>query len=116
MLFSSGDSPQSISSILSGEGLDEVQPGESPFVFSAACYLPTSLSSPATAVKLHRLIPQPAQGQPIVVTLATRVEGMTTQSALRPDAMPGDGSDTEQRCRMNARSMKSKMLARASSA
>jgi hypothetical protein len=37
MLFSSGDSPQNASSILSGEGFDEVQPGESPFVVSAAC-------------------------------------------------------------------------------
>jgi hypothetical protein len=35
MLFSSGDSPQNASSILSGEGLDEAQPGESPFVVSA---------------------------------------------------------------------------------
>ena len=43
MLFSSGDSPQNASSILSGEGLDEVQPGDSPFVVSAACHLPTSL-------------------------------------------------------------------------
>jgi hypothetical protein len=32
MLFSSGDSPQNASSILSGEGFDEVQPGESPLV------------------------------------------------------------------------------------
>jgi hypothetical protein len=47
MLFSSGDSPQSTSSILSGEGFDEVQPGESPLVVSAVCRLPTSLSSPA---------------------------------------------------------------------
>jgi hypothetical protein len=44
MLFSSGDSPQNASSILSGEGLDEVQPGESPFVVSAVSRLPTSLS------------------------------------------------------------------------
>ena len=36
MLFSSGDSPQSASSNLSGEGFDEVQPGESPFVVFAA--------------------------------------------------------------------------------
>jgi hypothetical protein len=41
MLFSSGDSPQSASSILSGEGFDEVQPGESPFVFPQhSAYLP----------------------------------------------------------------------------
>jgi hypothetical protein len=48
MLFSSGDSPKNASSILSGERLDEVQPGESPFVFSAAFDAPTSLT-PATA-------------------------------------------------------------------
>jgi hypothetical protein len=47
MLFSSGDSPQSASSNLSGEGFDEVQPGESPFVVSAAKSLGNSLSSPA---------------------------------------------------------------------
>jgi hypothetical protein len=41
MLLSSGDSPQNASSILSGEGFDEVQRGESPFVVSALCYLPT---------------------------------------------------------------------------
>ena len=35
MLFSSGDSPQNASSILSGEGFDEVYRGESPFVVSA---------------------------------------------------------------------------------
>jgi hypothetical protein len=35
MLFSSGDSPRNLSSILSGEGLDEVERGESPFVPSA---------------------------------------------------------------------------------
>ena len=35
VLFSSGDSPQSASSNLLGEGFDEVQPGESPFVVSA---------------------------------------------------------------------------------
>jgi hypothetical protein len=35
MLFSSGGSPQNASSILSGEGFDEAQPGESPFVVSA---------------------------------------------------------------------------------
>jgi hypothetical protein len=33
MLFSSGDSPQSASSNLSGEGFDEVQPGGSPLLF-----------------------------------------------------------------------------------
>ena len=48
MLFSSGDSPKNTSSILSGERLDEVQPGESPFVFSAAFDAPTSLT-PSTA-------------------------------------------------------------------
>jgi hypothetical protein len=47
MLFSSGDSPQSASSNLSGEGFDEV-PGESPFVVSTAFHLPTSLT-PVTA-------------------------------------------------------------------
>ena len=47
MLFSSGDSPKNASSILSGEGFDEVQPGGSPFVVSAVCHLPISLSSPA---------------------------------------------------------------------
>jgi len=35
MLFSSGDSPQHASSILSGEGFDEAYRGGSPFVFSA---------------------------------------------------------------------------------
>jgi hypothetical protein len=44
MLFSSGDSPHCASSILSGEGLDEVQPGESPFIISAVFHLPVSLS------------------------------------------------------------------------
>jgi hypothetical protein len=39
MLFSSGDSLQSTSSNLSGEGFDEVQPGESPFFVSAVCTL-----------------------------------------------------------------------------
>jgi hypothetical protein len=48
MLFSSGGSPQNASSILSGEGFDEVQPGESPLVVSTAFHLPTSLT-PATA-------------------------------------------------------------------
>jgi hypothetical protein len=43
MLFSSGGSSQSASSNLSGEGFDEVQPGESPFVVSAVCYLPPRL-------------------------------------------------------------------------
>jgi hypothetical protein len=47
MLFSSGDFPQHASSILSGEGFDEVYRGESPFVVSALCHLPTSHSSPA---------------------------------------------------------------------
>jgi hypothetical protein len=37
MLFSSGDSPRNLSSILSGEGLDEVERGESSFVLSAVC-------------------------------------------------------------------------------
>jgi hypothetical protein len=36
MLFSSGDSPQCASSSLSGEGFDEAQEGESPFVICAA--------------------------------------------------------------------------------
>jgi lysophospholipase L1-like esterase len=40
MLFSSGDSPQSASSNFSGEGFDEVQPGESPFVVSASSNSP----------------------------------------------------------------------------
>jgi hypothetical protein len=66
MLFSSGDSPQNASSILSGEGLDEAQPGESPFVVSAVChflprvvllrngdYTPETDSSPDT-VATHR--------------------------------------------------------------
>jgi hypothetical protein len=45
MLFSSGGSPQFTSSILSGEGFDEVQPGESPFVVSAGLpYLPIYLA------------------------------------------------------------------------
>ena len=42
MLFSSGGSPQSTSSNLSGEGFDEVQPGELPFFVSASS---NSLSS-----------------------------------------------------------------------
>jgi hypothetical protein len=46
MLFSSGDSPQSATSIPSGEGFDEVQPGESPFAVSAVCHLPASLNFP----------------------------------------------------------------------
>jgi hypothetical protein len=57
MLFSTGDFPQNASSILSGEGLDEVQPGESPFVVSAISRLAyLALFSCATAVALHRLI------------------------------------------------------------
>jgi light-regulated signal transduction histidine kinase (bacteriophytochrome) len=47
MLFSSGDSPQSASSNLSGEGFDEVQPRESPFVVSAAKPLGNPLRSPS---------------------------------------------------------------------
>jgi len=64
MLFSSGDSPQNASSILSGEGFDEVQPGGSPFVVSAVSHLPTSLSSPEAAFRLHRLILRNAQRLP----------------------------------------------------
>jgi hypothetical protein len=45
MLFSSGDSPQSVSSNLSGEGFDEMQPGESPFFVSAASSLAPRLDS-----------------------------------------------------------------------
>jgi hypothetical protein len=52
MLFSSGGSPQNASSILSGEGFDEVQPGGSPFLVSAVCRLPTSLGFPAKR-RLH---------------------------------------------------------------
>jgi hypothetical protein len=50
MLFSSGDSPRNTSAILSGEGFDEVQRGESPFVVSAlfqALLAYLGLSSPA---------------------------------------------------------------------
>jgi hypothetical protein len=35
ILFSSGDYPRTLSSILSGEGLDESEQGWSPLVFSA---------------------------------------------------------------------------------
>ena len=97
MLFSSGDSPQHASSILSGEGLDEVQPGESPFVVSAVCHLAASLSSPAQrGIKLHRLIlghtcTYPAQRQHIMVTLTTMVEGASPRGALRAKPIRGDG-------------------------
>jgi hypothetical protein len=90
LLFSSGDSPQNASSHLSGEGFDEVQPGESPFVVSARSYLPTSLTSlEATTVKLHRPIPRhasthPGQRQHIVVTLPTRVEGTPPRARTTP--------------------------------
>jgi hypothetical protein len=53
MLFSSGDSPQSASSNLSGEGFDEVQPGESPFVVSAVCYLPPLLGLRRSRARRH---------------------------------------------------------------
>jgi predicted transcriptional regulator len=56
MLFSSGDSPQSASSNLSGEGFDEVQPGESPLVVSAACYLPPRLVLWRNGIKHHELV------------------------------------------------------------
>jgi hypothetical protein len=55
MLFSSGDSPQSASSNLSGEGFDEVQPGESPFFVSAACHSPPRLVLRRT-IELHGLM------------------------------------------------------------
>jgi hypothetical protein len=56
MLFSSGDSPQSASSNLSGEGFDEVQPGESPFFVSEACHLPRRLVLWRNGIKHHGLM------------------------------------------------------------
>jgi hypothetical protein len=55
MLFLSGDSPQSASSNLSGEGFDEVQPGQSPFVVSGACQLPPRLVHCRNGIKHHGL-------------------------------------------------------------
>lgn len=56
MLFSSGDSPQSASSNLSGEGFDEVQPGESPFFISAAGPLAARLVLWRNGIKHHGLM------------------------------------------------------------
>jgi hypothetical protein len=60
MLFSSGDFPQHASSILSGEGFDEVYRGESPFVVSQyVAYLPRTVllrnprSTPQTVQRFH---------------------------------------------------------------
>ena len=44
MLFSSGDSPRNVASILSGEGIDTTHQGESPFFFFTR--EPLSLSAP----------------------------------------------------------------------
>jgi hypothetical protein len=44
MLSSSGDFPGTLSSILSGEGLDEREHGESPFVFLG---IPSVVNEPA---------------------------------------------------------------------
>ena len=52
MLFSSGDSPRNLSSILSGEGLDEVERGESPFVPTAVTLTYLWLSSPEATRRL----------------------------------------------------------------
>jgi hypothetical protein len=83
MLFSSGDSPQSASSNLSGEGFDEVQPGESPFVVFASSNARSS--GPLKQRRLHsqtvastRLCSHAAQRQHIVISLAIKVDGATT--------------------------------------
>ena len=56
MLFSSGDSPHSASSNLSGEGFDEAQPGESPFFVSTA--IPPCLVLLRNRIKRHKLNPR----------------------------------------------------------
>ena len=58
MLFSSGDSPRNTSAILSGEGFDEVQRGESPFLVSALFQTPLAylslahLQQPGTRLRI----------------------------------------------------------------
>jgi hypothetical protein len=85
ILFSSGDSPQHASSILSGEGFDEVQPGESPFVVFCSIPLPCLAQFYcATAIKLHRLIAGNAQRLPAKWLLALSLCPWSLSPALFP--------------------------------
>jgi len=51
MLISSGDSLRTLSSILSGEGFDEREQRESPFVFSPVVYADSNRFSPKKSEK-----------------------------------------------------------------
>ena len=81
MLFSGGDSPQNASSILSGEGFDEVQPGESPVSRFCSIPLPTSLKfSGGTGIKAPQTTPVIARpnDNASVCSLATEIRGRSS--------------------------------------